>query len=213
MESSLSDLQFSVSEFEQAGLLPDLDNEIFSGARASPAPHAIDGPTSGVESTSESGNLTQDSGLVRPVVSDQNLLPGPWNTPDLLHASSAAGRDVQHQHLGPTVSIEPYSKKQQQNREHQKRFRQRQKVFGQFTLAADILELYYDGRLLACTCPPERRSCKALFLTQARTKLVENQLASTLTELQELRIQKQQLDQELQQAQGSRAWPTSQVSR
>lgn len=171
MESSLSDLQFSVSEFEQAGLLPDLDNEFVSGARASPAPHAIDGPTSGVESTSESGNLTQDSGLVRPVVSDQNLLPGPWNIPDLLHASSAASRDVQHQHPGPTISIEPYSKKQQQNREHQKRFRQRQK---------------------------------------ARTKVVENQLASTLTELQELRIHKQQLDQELQQAQGSRAWPTSQ---
>ena len=213
MESSLSDLQFSVSEFEQAGLLPDLDNEFVSGARASPAPHAIDGPTSGVESTSESGNLTQDSGLVRPVVSDQNLLPGPWNIPDLLHASSAASRDVQHQHPGPTISIEPYSKKQQQNREHQKRFRQRQKVYGQFALAADTLELYYDGRLLACTCPPERKPCKALFLTQARTKVVENQLASTLTELQELRIHKQQLDQELQQAQGSRAWPTSQVSR
>jgi len=51
------------------------------------------------------------------------------------------------------------------------------------------------------------------LLTQARTSIVENQLASTLTELQELRIQKQQLEQELQQAQGSRALPTNQVSR
>lgn len=124
MESSLSDLQFSVSEFEQAGLLPDLDNEVLSRSRSSPAPYAIDGPASGVESTSDvSGNLTQDSGFVRPVVSDQKLLPGPWDTPDLLHASSAAGGDVQHQQPGPVISKEPYSKKQQQNREHQKRFR------------------------------------------------------------------------------------------
>ncbi|DBA91914.1 TPA: hypothetical protein ACH3X2_003818 [Trebouxia sp. C0005] len=172
MESSLSDLQFSVSEFEQAGLLPDLHDDEFSRARASPTPNAVDGVASGVESTSDqSGKLPQDRGLVRPVVFDQNLLPGPWDTPDLLHASSAAGRDVQHQQPGPVISTEPYSKKQQQNREHQKRFRQRQK---------------------------------------ARTNLVENQLASILTELQELRIQKQQLEQELQQAQGSRALPTNQ---
>ncbi|KAL0054863.1 hypothetical protein WJX82_003479 [Trebouxia sp. C0006] len=84
MESSLSDLQFSVSEFEQAGLLPDLDNEVFS--------------------------------------------------------------------------------------------------------------------------PPETLSARQ----KARTNVVENQLASTLTELQELRIQKQQLEQELQQAQGSGAVPTNQ---
>ena len=158
MESSLSDLQFSVSEFEQAGLLPDLDNEVFSRARASPAPHAIDGPASGVESTGTSdlsGNLTQDSGLVRPVVSDQNLLPGPWDTPDLLHASSAEGRDVQHQQPGPVISIEPYSRKQQQNREHQKRFRQRQKVFGQSNLAADVADVAVRRRA-ACLHVPTR---------------------------------------------------------
>ncbi len=154
MESSLSDLQFSVSEFEQAGLLPDLDNEVFSRARASPASHAIDGPASGVESTSDlSGNLTQDSGLVRPIVSDQNLLPGPWGTPDLLHASSAADRDAQHQQPGPSISKEPYSKKQQQNREHQKRFRQRQKVFGHFKLAADVLDAV-GRRTAACLHVP-----------------------------------------------------------
>ena len=50
-------------------------------------------------------------------------------------------------------------------------------------------------------------------MTPARTNVVESQLASTLTELQELRIQKQQLEQELQQAQGSRAVPLNQVSR
>ncbi len=156
MESSLSDLQFSVSEFEQAGLLPDLDNEVFSRARSSPAPYAIDGPASGVESTSDlSGNLTQDSGFVRPVVSDQKLLPGPWDTPDLLHASSAAGGDVQHQQPGPVISKEPYSKKQQQNREHQKRFRQRQKVFGPFNSTADVLDVAV-GRKAACVHIPPR---------------------------------------------------------
>ncbi len=156
MESSLSDLQFSVSEFEQAGLRPDVDNEVFSRAGASPAPHEIDGPPSGVESTSDqSGNLTQDSGLVRPVVSDQNLLPGPWDTPNLLHASCAAGRDVQHQQPGPVISIEPYSKKQQQNREHQKRFRQRQKVLGHFDMAADVLDLVVR-RTAACLHVPTR---------------------------------------------------------
>lgn len=137
-------------------MLPDLDNEVFSRARASPAPHAIDGPASGVESTSVlSGNFNQDSGLVRPVVSDQNLLPGPWNTPDLLHASSAAGRDVQHQQPGPLISKEPYSKKQQQNREHQKRFRQRQKVFGHVNLADDVLDAV-GRRTAACLHVPTR---------------------------------------------------------
>ena len=128
MEPSLSDLdlEFSISEFEQAGLLFDTDrsHEVESGAIPDSAPQGGGGPRSGVASTSEqSGTVNQDSGLARPTVLDETMLPGAWGTPNLLQASSGEGS--QGQHLGEPVGS---YKKQQQNREHQRRFRQRQKV-------------------------------------------------------------------------------------
>ena len=129
MDPSLSDLdlEFSISEFEQAGLLFDTDrsHEVVSGAIPDSAPQDGGGPSSGVASTSEqSGTVNQDSDLAKPTVLDETMLPGAWGTPNLLQASSAEG--PQGQHLGEPVGS--YKKKQQQNREHQRRFRQRQKV-------------------------------------------------------------------------------------
>ena len=76
--------------------------------------------------------------------------------------------------------------KKQNNRDHQKRFRERQKVLPPFKQCTC---LYLDGH-----------DTLSVLTVQARSEAMQAQLDTILTQMQELKLQKLELEQQLQRS-------------
>ena len=105
----------------------------------------------------------------------------------------SAGNQVQSEH----------DRRQASNREHQRRFRQRQKVSPPAS-SVSLPVLLVEAAVADCSCPestckgPQRFGISGHFDLQARSQAVEAQLVRTTTELQQLKARQAELELLLQ---------------
>ena len=218
------ELEFSESEFEQAGLLADLDSCSAappSGSNVatnvqpqqqchrtmqSPSASAF-GLTRRLQNPSEpwrsqpssaplQSTVTQHNslceGVALPTLRPENIAQRWTNFQECTAAQQEQITDAPRQHRSLPLDVTADIRKQA-NRDHQKRFRERQKVLSHFHNAP--------------TCILDEHTMLPTLTLQARSEAMQAQLDTTLTQMQELKLQKLELEQQLQRSVQARFVP------
>ena len=191
--------QFSISEFEQAGLIPDtdepLENYLLEDDQLAP-PQSHEGQELAGLST------TQHPGQAIPAGPELSfVLDGDFDVSPASGSSEAASAGRQDAQLPPSATAEGQlgpapparRRRQEANREHQRKYRQRQRVRQQLACLHRSLRRKSHMSKVADT----------VTVLQAHTSAVEQHLAATLAQMQELQLQKHDLERKLLQAQAA----------
>lgn len=114
----LPDVEFSESEFEQAGLLYDKSSGLTAPSPATIAKTSGPQPVNSIRQPEPASLLSQASALPNP--------SEPWHVP-VRNLTENRATEQQATHTRPEQAVDASSKKAA-NREHQRKFRLRQKV-------------------------------------------------------------------------------------
>ena len=226
------ELELSESEFEQAGLLSGFDScsaaptsghkrgrqrTIASAFQQKTCNHRLQDffglartlqkPSEPWQTHPSSAGLQESTTIQHSALGEGDTLPTlkPENIAQRwtgVHEPTATQQEqmteAPKQHRSMPLNVTVDSIRKQANHDHQKRFRERQKV------------LPHDKQ---CTCLYLGRTMLPVLTMQARSEAMQAQLDTTLTQMQELKLQKLELEQQLQRSAEARFVPvlTSQV--